>query len=98
MKNKNLNRILNLYPKLNILINNGYEVYFNHDIYNNLYIIAKNNDFECRVTKGKEYNYSVYTEAEINELISENNRILELVEKKILTDEEFEVIGNIYEK
>ena len=60
MKNKNLNRILNSYPQLQILINNGYEVEFNHDIFNNLYIIAKNNDFECRVTNGKEYNYSVF--------------------------------------
>ena len=43
MKNQNihLNRILKLYPQLNILINNGYEVEFNHDIFNNLYIIAK---------------------------------------------------------
>ena len=89
-QNKNLNRILKLYPQLNILINNGYEVEFNHDIFNNLYIIAKNKDFECKVTNGKEYNYSVYTDAEIIELITENNRILELVEKKILTDEEFE--------
>ena len=89
-QNKNLERILELYPQLNILINNGYEVEFNHDIFNNLYIIAKNNDFECRVTNGKEYNYSVYSDAEIKELITENNRILELVEKKILSDEEFE--------
>ena len=89
-QNKNLNRILKLYPQLNILINNGYEVEFGHDIYNHLYIIAKNIDFECRVSNGKEYNYSVYSEGEIIELITENNRILELVEKKVLTDEEFE--------
>ena len=89
-QNKHLNRILKLYPQLNILINNGYEVEFNHDEFNHLYIIAKNNDFECRVSNGKEYNYSVYSEGEIIELITENNRILELVEKKVLTDEEFE--------
>ena len=89
-ENKNLNRILELYPQLNILINNGYEVEFGHDIYNHLYIIAKNIDFECKVSNGKEYNYSVYSEGEIIELITENNRILELVEKKVLTDEEFE--------
>ena len=90
MKNKNLNRILKLYPQLQILINNGYEVEFGHDEFNHLYVIAKNIDFECRVSNGKEYNYSVYTEAEIKELITENNKILELVEKKILSDEEFE--------
>ena len=90
MKNKNLNRILKLYPQLNILINNGYEVEFGHDVFNHLYVIAKNIDFECIVTHGELYNYSVYTDAEINELITENNRILELVEKKVLTDEEFE--------
>ena len=90
MKNKNLNRILKLYPQLNILINNGYEVEFGHDEFNHLYVIAKNIDFECRVSNGKEYNYSVYSGGEIIELITENNRILELVEKKILSDEEFE--------
>lgn len=89
-QNKHLNRILKLYPQLNILINNGYEVEFNHDAFNHLYIIAKNIDFECRVTNGKEYNYSVYSEGEIIELITENNRILELVEKRVLSDEEFE--------
>ena len=89
-QNKNLNRILKLYPQLNILINNGYEVEFGHDVFNHLYIIATNIDFECKVSNGKEYNYSVYSEGEINELITENNKILELVEKKILSDEEFE--------
>ena len=89
-QNKNLNRILELYPQLNILINNGYEVEFGYDAFNHLYVIAKNIYFECKVTKGKEYNYSVYSDAEINELIAENNRIIELVEKKILSDEEFE--------
>ena len=89
-ENKHLKRILMEYPQLQILINNGYEVEFGHDIYNHLYIIAKNIDFECRVSNGKEYNYSVYSEGEIIELITENNRILELVEKKVLTDEEFE--------
>ena len=89
-QNKNLNKLLKCYPQLNILINNGYEVEFGHDIFNNLYVIAKNNDFECKVTNGKVYNFSVYSEAEIKELIKENNRILELVEKKILNEEEFE--------
>ena len=88
-ENKHLNRILELYPQLNILINNGYEVEFNHDAFNHLYIIAKNIDFEFRVSNGKEYNYSVCSESEIKEVISENNRIIELVEKKILSDEEF---------
>ena len=89
-KIKNLNEILKFYPQLNILINNGYEVDFGYDIFNNLYVIAKNIDFECKVTNGKVYNFSVYSEGEINELITENNRILELVEKKILNEEEFE--------
>ena len=92
MKNQkqNLNGILKIYPQLNILINNGYEVEFGYDAFNHLYVIAKNIDFECRVSNGAIYNYSVYSEGEIIELITENNRILELVEKKILNDEEFE--------
>ena len=89
-QNKNLNGILKVYPQLNILINNGYEVEFGYDIFNHLYVIAKNIDFECRVSNGAIYNYSVYSEYEIKELIEENNRILELVEKKILNEEEFE--------
>ena len=89
-ENKNLNRILELYPQLNILINNGYEVEFGHDVFNHLYVIAKNIDFEFRVTNGKLYNNSVFSDAEINEVIRENKRILELVEKKILNEEEFE--------
>ena len=89
-KIKNLNEILELYPQLNILINNGYEVEFGHDAFNHLYVIAKNIDFECKVSNGAIYNYSVYSEGEIIELITENNRILELVEKKILNEEEFE--------
>ena len=90
MNKQNENKIIKENPQLQILINNGYELEFINDIYNRLAIIAKNIDFECIVTHGELYNYSVYSEAEIKELISENNKILELVEKKILSDDEFE--------
>ena len=94
-ENKNLNRILKLYPQLNILINNGYEVTSFVDDGRKFFEIKKYG-FTIQVAFIMNNVMRVISLDDTERVIKENERAIELFKKRDLTINELNELKNMY--